>query len=307
MKNHLLNFRDWTEDECAGLLTLAQEIKSQPDKYHQVLKGKSVIGLFEKASLRTRVSFDVGVNKLGGHFVYVDTQGKPMATREDPKDVGANLSQWADAIVARVFSHDTLLALQSGSSVPVVNALCDLYHPCQALADYLTLSEIDTQGTQHLCYVGDGNNVAHSLAILGLKLGYHISIVCPPGRGIDQNMLANISELAGQCGRQFTQQHDFNQIDAVTAIYTDTWISMGDNTKLEDISEQFMPYQVNEALMSKLNAQFVMHCQPAHRDLEITGSLMDSPHSLLMQQAENRMHAQNAVLAHLLGNQPITL
>lgn len=306
MKNHLLNFRDWSEEECAGLLKLAQQIKTQPSNYDSILKGKSVIGLFEKASLRTRVSFDVGVNKLGGHFVYVDTQGKPMATREDPKDVGANLAQWANAIVARVFSHDTLLALQSEASVPVINALCDLYHPCQALADYLTLSEITTSGNQHLCYVGDANNVTHSLAILGLKLGFHISVICPSGRGIEANMLTYISELASQLGRQFTQQHDFEQIDSVTAIYTDTWISMGDNTKLEDINDQFMPFQVNEALMSKLNAQFVMHCQPAHRDLEITGSLIDSPHSLLMQQAENRMHAQNAILAHLLGNQPIT-
>ncbi|WP_100642704.1 ornithine carbamoyltransferase [Alteromonas facilis] len=303
----LLTFSDWQPHEAEQLLVLALDVKRAPHKYAQSLAGKSLIALFEKPSLRTRVSFDIGINKLGGHLVYLDSQSNNLAGREDVRDMGANFACWADAIIARVFSHDTLKALDDSADIPVINALCDKYHPCQALADYLGMYETfgKVKGLT-LAYVGDGNNVTHSLLILGALLGCHQWVVTPEGYEVDAGILAVAKAIAEKTN---TQIHVTNSIaemsensNGVDVIYTDTWLSMGDDTPLADIKETFMPYQVNEALLAGCNTKYVMHCQPAHRDLEITGSLMDSKASLLMLQAENRMHAQNAILVQLLAN-----
>lgn len=302
MHTDLLSFQHWTPEQAKALLNLAITIKASPDEYSNVLSGKTVVALFEKPSLRTRVSFDIGIHKLGGHMVYVDSQNQPMEKREDPIDVGANLSQWTDAVVARVFSHDTLVKLAQGGSVPVINALCDLFHPCQALADYLTLTEADgaVQG-KTLAYIGDGNNVTHSLLILGILLGVNQTVVTPSGYEIDGDIKTFVEELAVKHDVKLIFSSDIDVLKDTDYIYTDTWLSMGDDTPLSQIKDKFMPYQINEALLNKTGARYVMHCQPAHRDLEITGEVMDGDCSLLMQQAENRMHAQNAVLAHLVG------
>lgn len=302
MHTNLLSFQHWTPEQAKALLNLAITIKASPDEYSNVLSGKTVVALFEKPSLRTRVSFDIGIHKLGGHMVYVDSQNQPMEKREDPIDVGANLSQWTDAVVARVFSHDTLVKLAQGGSVPVINALCDLFHPCQALADYLTLTEADgaVQG-KTLAYIGDGNNVTHSLLILGILLGVNQTVVTPSGYEIDGDIKTFVEELAAKHDVKLIFSSDIDALKDTDYIYTDTWLSMGDDTPLSQIKDKFMPYQINEALLNKTGARYVMHCQPAHRDLEITGEVMDGDCSLLMQQAENRMHAQNAVLAHLVG------
>ena len=216
--------------------------------------------------------------------------------------MAANLACWADAIVARVFSHSTLEQFSAASKVPVVNALCDKYHPCQALADYLTVFERfgKTQGLT-MAYIGDGNNVTHSLLIAGALLGCNQVVVTPEGHECDAEIVAHAKKLAEQTGATIVESYDVSAANGADVIYADTWLSMGDETPLADIKAKFMPYQVNEALMESTGASYVMHCQPAHRDLEITGSLIDSDKSLLMQQAENRMHGQNAILTQLLS------
>jgi ornithine carbamoyltransferase len=302
MKQDLLSFKDWTADQLHSLLALAKNIKNNPAGYRKALDGLSIVALFEKPSLRTRVSFDIGINKLGGHMVYLDTQSNKLAGREDVKDMGANLACWADAIVSRVFSHNTLEQLAESSKVPVINALCDMYHPCQAVADYLTISEhyFDLSKVK-LAYIGDGNNVTHSLMLVGVALGCEVVVITPKGYEVDENIIKLTQARAQQFGGKLTVSTDINAANGSQVLYTDTWLSMGDETPLADIKDIFAGYEINEALMEKTGAEFVLHCQPAHRDLEISGSLIDSDASLLMQQAENRMHGQNAILVQLLA------
>jgi len=302
MQQDLLTFKDTSPQQMQDLLDLALHVKRAPSDFRNTLQGKSLVALFEKPSLRTRVSFDIGIQKLGGHLVYLDAQANNLAGREDTKDMALNLSCWADGIIARVFSHSTLEELREHASVPVINALCDLYHPCQALADYLALSEVfhDIKG-KTLAYIGDGNNVTHSLLIVGALLSVHQVVVTPAGYEANPEIVTLARQLAQTTGADIRETNDIANLADVDVLYTDTWLSMGDNTPLEDIKTTFMPYQINHALMEQTGAQFVMHCQPAHRDLEITGALIDSDASLLMLQAENRMHAQNAIMIQLLG------
>lgn len=298
---HLLSFSDWTANDANSLLNFAITLKQTPERFGQPLAGKSIVALFEKPSLRTRVSFDIGINKLGGHMVYVDSQNQPLEKREDPRDVSANISQWADAIVARVYKHKTLEDLASVGNIPIINALCDMYHPCQALADYISMKEAfgEIKG-KTLAYVGDGNNVTHSLLILGVLLGCHQIVITPKGHEIDTKIAQKVAKMADEENVSFEISNHIDTLKNADVIYTDTWLSMGDDTPLSEIKEKFMPYQVNRALVEQAGASYVMHCQPAHRDLEITGELMDSKQSLLMQESKNRMHAQNAILCYLL-------
>ncbi|MCC2607613.1 ornithine carbamoyltransferase [Planctobacterium marinum] len=302
MKQDLLTFTNWSKDNLQALLDSALDIKAHPEKYATALAGKSIVGLFEKPSLRTRVSFDIGINKLGGHFLYLDMESGNLSGRESGKDMAGNLGCWADAIVARVFKHSTLQTLSENTHVPVINALCDLYHPCQALADYLALAEkFDDLSSVHLAYLGDGNNVAHSLMIVGAILGVKLTIATPMGYEPDSSIVDWCQSAAQSSGSTLTLTNDVNSLKDVDALYTDTWISMGDSTPLEQIKNQFQPFQLNETLMKQSGAQWAMHCQPAHRDLEITSKVADSEQSLLLLQAENRMHAQNAILLWLLA------
>jgi len=301
MKQDLLSFSQYTPAQLQQLLELALKIKQQPGAYSQALSGKSFVALFEKPSLRTRVSLDIGINKLGGHLLYLDSQKDKLAGREDVKDMAANLSCWADGIIARVFSHHTLTQLSEHASVPVVNALCDLYHPCQALADYLAVYETlgDISGIK-LAYIGDGNNVCHSLMLVGAILGADVRVITPEGYGPDPAICAHAMHLAEQNAGCLSFSQELNLANGVDVLYTDTWLSMGDDKSLEQILPVFAPYQLNEQLMQATGAKYVMHCQPAHRDQEISSELMDSEHSLLMLQAENRMYAQGAILINLL-------
>lgn len=302
MANDLLNFVETSAKEAEALLALALDVKRHPEKYSDVLSGKSIAGLFEKPSLRTRVSFDVGINKLGGHFVYLDAQANKLAGREDAKDTAMNLACWCDAIVARVMDHQTLVEFADAVDIPVINALCDWYHPCQALADYLAMAETFEQiKGKTMCYIGDGNNVTHSLLLLGVLLGVNVTVITPKGFEADASIIKLAAEKAAATGAVVTVSNDLSAAQGADVLYADTWLSMGDDTPLAEIKTQFMPYQLNAELMQSSGAQYVMHCQPAHRDLEITGELMDSSASLLMLEAENRMHAQNAILVDLLG------
>lgn len=292
---------DLSPAQVTELLDLAIDMKAEPQNYANALNGKSIATIYEKPSLRTRVSFDVGINKMGGHAVYLDQQNSVMGKREDISDFGANLSCWVDAIVARVMDHNTLVELQNAANVPVVNSLCDLYHPCQALADYMSLKELfgELSGLT-LGYIGDGNNVTHSLMLTGAQLGVNLVIITPKGHEVSPKILDKANSIALSHGASITCTHDINSVNSLDAIYADTWISMGDGAKLEDIIETFQPYQVTTELMKKFSAKYFLHCQPAHRDEEVTGEVLDSEQSIILRQAENRMWAQNALLHTLL-------
>ncbi|WP_354622612.1 ornithine carbamoyltransferase [Psychromonas sp. MME2] len=297
----LLTGMEMTQQQALDLIALGKELKANPAKYHQALAGKSVVTLFEKQSLRTRVTFDIGVNKLGGHVVYLDQTNGAMGSREDVKDFAANISRWADCIVARVFDHNTLLEMQQYSSVPVINSLCDLYHPCQAMADFLTISEqYDDVSKVKLAYIGDGNNVTHSLFIAGAILGAEVTAVCPIGHSPDAQVMKMAEEIAAKNGGSIRVTNDINDIKGYDVVYGDTWISMGDATPLAEIKSKFMPYQINRELLNLTGIKHVLHCQPAHRGLDITSEVMDGPASLIFDQAENRMHIQNAIMLTLI-------
>lgn len=298
-----------SKSQILGLIDLAINIKETPENYNQVLAGKSVAMIFEKPSLRTHVSFDMGINKLGGHALYLGQQNGKLGERERVSDYAKNLSCYADIIVARVFSHDSILQLAEHGSVPVINALCDLYHPCQALADFVTLTEnLSKLGKNDitqikLAYVGDGNNVSNSLMIMAAILGVDFTLVCPKGYEAQSSMVEKAKTLAEKSGAQLIFTNDIEVIGEQDVIYTDTWISMGDEdpSKKKEVLEIFAPYQVNHSLMAKAGASIVMHCQPAHLEEEITTQLFDSEMSVAFQEAENRMWAQNAVLVSLFS------
>jgi len=307
--NHFLADDQLNKSQLLALIELAINIKNNPQDYNQALAGKSVAMIFEKPSLRTHVSFDMGINKLGGHALYLGQQNGKLGERERVSDYAKNLSCFSDAIVARVFSHDSIQGLAEHGSVPVINALCDVYHPCQALADFVTLTELlpalkksDISAVK-LAYVGDGNNVSNSLMIMAATLGVDFTLLTPTGYEAQTNIIEIAQALANESGAKLTITTDVDSIGAQDVIYTDTWISMGDEdaSKKAKILAHFAPYQVNHQLMTKASANVVMHCQPAHLEEEITTELFDSEMAVVFQQAENRMWAQNAVLVSLFN------
>ena len=303
--NNFLADDQLNKEQLLALIELAINIKKHPSDYSQALAGKSVAMIFEKPSLRTHVSFDMGINKLGGHALYLGQQNGKLGERERVSDYAKNLSCYADAIVARVFSHNSIIGLAEHASVPVINALCDVYHPCQALADFVTLSETyDDLGQVKLAYVGDGNNVSNSLMLMAAVLGVDFTLVSPKGHEAQSDIVNKTKLLAQVSGSKLHLTNDINAIGKQDVIYTDTWISMGDEdaSKKAEVLAKFAPYQVNHSLMEKAEASMFLHCQPAHLEEEITTELFDSELSKVFQQAENRMWAQNAVLVTLLGN-----
>lgn len=297
------------KEQLLSLIELAIKIKSNPTDYNQALAGKSVAMIFEKPSLRTHVSFDMGINKLGGHALYLGQQNGKLGERERVSDYAKNLSCFSDAIVARVFSHDSIQGLAEHASVPVINALCDVYHPCQALADFVTLTELLSSlgktdiSEVKLAYIGDGNNVSNSLMIMAAILGVDFTLVTPTDYEAEKYIVEKTQALANESGAKLNITTDINSMGAQDVIYTDTWISMGDEdaSKKAEILAHFAPYQVNHELMNSADASVVMHCQPAHLEEEITTELFDSEMSVVFQQAENRMWAQNAVLVSLFS------
>jgi ornithine carbamoyltransferase len=292
------------KNQLLALIELAINIKNNPADYSQALAGKSVAMIFEKPSLRTHVSFDMGINKLGGHALYLGQQNGKLGERERVSDYAKNLSCFADAIVARVFSHDSIQGLAAHASVPVINALCDVYHPCQALADFVTLTEtFEDLSKVKLAYIGDGNNVSNSLMLMSAILGVDFTLVTPKGYEAQASIIEKTQVLAKESGAKLNITSDINNIGAQDVIYTDTWISMGDEdaSKKAEVLAHFAPYQVNHDLMKNTDASVVMHCQPAHLEEEITTELFDSNMSIVFQQAENRMWAQNAVLVSLFA------
>ncbi len=299
-RRHLLSLHDLTPSEIEYLLTLAQRVKAAPDHHKHALEGKTLAMLFEKPSLRTRVTFEVGMGQLGGQVLYLGPQEVGLGQREAVKDVARNLSRWVDAVVARVFSHQTVLELAEHASIPVINGLSDFEHPCQALGDYLTLLEHKgrLEGTT-LAWVGDGNNVAHSLMYGAARLGVRMRIATPAGYEPDRSALAE----ARREGGAIELTHDPAQaVAGADAVYTDVWTSMGQEDEAETREQVFRPYQVNARLMLAAGPQALfMHCSPAHRGQEVTDDVMDAPSSLVCDQAENRLHIQKAILLALLS------
>jgi ornithine carbamoyltransferase len=292
---------DIAQDELLTLLDLTQQVKSNPRGFAQALAGRYITLLFEKPSLRTRFTFELAIKQLGGDAVL---NAGPIGDREPLKDVARNFDRWTNAIVARVFSQNTIDDLAQWSSVPVINALSDRFHPCQALADVFTLQERfgDVRGLK-LAFVGDGNNVAHSLMLSSLRLGMNFSLAAPVGYEPDAEIVAQAEALAAVAGGQLVITH--NAAEAVAgaqAVYTDVWASMGQEHEKEKRRADFAPYQINGALMRQAAPEAIfLHCLPAKRGEEVVDEVIESSQSAVFDQAENRLHVQKALLLMLLG------
>jgi len=294
-----LSLQDFTPPELEALLHLALPVKAQPASYRAALEGKSLAMLFEKPSLRTRATFEVGMGQLGGCALYLGPQEIGLGTRESVPDVARNLSRWVDVIMARVFSHQTVTGLAEHATVPVINGLSDLEHPCQALGDYLTLLEHKGKlAGVTLAWVGDGNNVCHSLIAGAARLGVRMRVATPPGYEPDAAVVAAAERAGGQVQLTYDPAEAVQGADAV---YTDVWASMGQEEEAEARRQVFRPFQVNGELMRRAGPQALfMHCLPAHRGEEVTDEVIDAPTSVVYDQAENRLHSQKAILLALL-------
>ena len=301
---NLVSIRDLSPLEVESLFHLTARMKARPEEFRSALAGKHVAMFFEKPSLRTRLTFEAGISGLGGSVSFVDQKHERLDARETLSDIAHNLERWVSAIVLRTFAHETVEGMAEFACVPVINALSELEHPCQALADYFTLYE-RFRNLKQIClaYVGDGNNVMHSLLLTAAQLGSRIRIATPKGYGPDGQILADAKEIARQTGAKIELMTDPHKaVRGVDAVYTDAWTSMGHEHEIEERNRIFPPYQVNDELMSGAAPQGVfMHCLPAHRNEEVTDSVIDSARSVVFDQAENRMHVQKAILTMLAG------
>ena len=300
----LVSTRDLGPQGVEAVLHLTDLMKSRPSVFQRSLAGKQMVMFFEKPSLRTRLTFESGMVSLGGTAIFVDQSRSRLDAREKLSDIAHNLERWVDVIVLRTFAQETVEGMARHASIPVVNALSDLEHPCQALADYFTLKERFGDLTKiRLAYVGDGNNVAHSLLLTCACLGSSIRIATPKGYACNPQIVADARKIAKQTGAQLeflTEPHA--AVAGVDAVYTDAWASMGQESESAKRAEIFPPYQVNRKLMAQAapHAAF-MHCLPAHRGEEVTDEVMDSEQSVIYEQAENRLHVQKSILYLLLG------
>jgi ornithine carbamoyltransferase len=297
----LLHDLDLTHDELLYLLDLAADVKHSPKDFAHSLDNQSIALLFEKPSLRTRLTFELAIKQLGGGSVTVDG---PIGVREPLKDVARNLDRWVNGIVARVFSQDTVEGLAQWSRVPVINALSDVFHPCQALADVQTIREhFSNFNGLKLAFIGDGNNVAHSLMLTSLRLGMDFALGCPSGYTPNPDVVAQAEGLAAVSGASLLVTHNPSEaVDGAHAVYTDVWASMGQEQEAVERRHAFANYQVNDELFDQARPDAVfMHCLPAKRNEEVTDSVVESHRSVVFDQAENRLHAQKALLLMLLS------
>ena len=300
----LISTRDLGPQGVEAVLHLAELMKSRPSVFQRSLAGKQMVMFFEKPSLRTRLTFEAGMNSLGGTAMFVDQSKGRLGERESLSDIAHNLERWIDVIVLRTFAHATIQEIARHASVPVINALSDLEHPCQALADYFTLQE-HFGDLKNIClaYVGDGNNMAHSLLLTAACLGSSIRVAAPKGYEPNAQIVSEAKKIAKQTGASIELLNDPHAaVVGADAVYTDAWASMGQEEESELRAGIFRPYQVNQELMAEAALQAVfMHCLPAHRGQEVTDDVMDSENSVVFEQAENRLHVQKAILYLLLG------
>lgn len=296
---HFITVADWSADELLGLLARARELK---ECFHrgdrpQTLRGRTLAMYFEKPSLRTHMTFEAGVSQLGGHAILLRPEQVGIGTRESPRDVARNISRWVDGLMARTFSHELVEELAREADIPVINGLTDRLHPCQAMADLQTIAERMDPREAVIAYVGDGNNVAHSLALLAAVLGMTLRIGTPLSHRPDAGVMARVETLAAASGANVSWTEDpVAAVRDADFVYTDTWTSMGQEAEAESRRQIFSAYQVNDALLEGAPSAYVMHCLPAHRGEEITDVILDGDRCLVYEQAENRLHSQKAIL-----------
>ncbi len=282
---NLLTLKDWSKGDILQIIEESILLKEDPEKYYEVLRGKTLAMLFEKTSTRTRISFEVGMTQLGGHAMFIDWKTTQLG-KADLKDEIKCIERYVDLIMARVYKHETIQKIAENSSKPVINGLCDKYHPCQILADLLTIKEkLGKLEGLKLAYIGDGNNVCNSLIIGCKKVGMKINVAAPKGYEPLEE-----PDLLTTDPKEAAKDADI--------IYTDTWVSMGQEKEAEERKKVFRPYQVNKELLGKA---LFMHCLPAYRGYEVTDEVIDSKQSIVFDQAENRLHAQKAVILKLMG------
>ena len=304
MSGDLVSIQDLQLGEASYLLELGALVKASPGQYSTALAGRHVAMFFEKPSLRTRLTFEVGVAKMGGTASFADHGGSRLDAREKLSDIAHNLERWVDAIVLRTFNHATVTGMAEHANVPVINALTDHEHPCQALADYMTLVEkFGDLRRIRLAWTGDGNNVAHSLMLTAAALGSAITVATPPGYEPDGGVVAAACAIATRTGAKIELTSDpMAAVADADAVYTDVWASMGQENEAAQRKGIFARYQVNERLFARAASHAVfMHCLPAHRGEEVTDAVIDCPRSVVFDQAENRMHIQKAILLSLLA------
>lgn len=300
----LCSTADLSPAEMRAMLDLAHAVKANPQKYRWELDAKQMVMFFEKASLRTRLTFETAINTLGGAAIFVDQTQSPLGERESLADMARNLERWTSVIVLRTYSHETITEMALYSKVPVINALSDLEHPCQALADFMTLEErFGTAKGLKFTYIGDGNNVCHSLMLTAALLGAHCTIATPAKYVPKAEIVAQAVEIARATGGTLSFTQDpVTAVKGAEAVYTDVCTSMGSEHEETKRAPIFKPYQVNDTLMAYAKPEAVfMHCLPARRNAEVTDTVLDGPQSIVFDQAENRMHAQKALLLMLVG------
>ncbi len=301
----LCSIADFSPGEIAAVLALAHRVKREPRAFRSALDAQQMVMFFEKASLRTRLTFEVAMNTTGGSAMFVDQTQSPLGERESLADMSRNVERWVQAIVLRTYAHETTTEMAQYAACPVINALSDHEHPCQALADFMTIEERfggSARGVR-FTYVGDGNNVCHSLMLLAAQLGAHCTVGTPRNYAPKADVVAQARAIANNTGSEITLMQDpVAAVMEADAVYTDVVTSMGFEHEATKRAPIFKPYQVNEALMAHAqpHAAF-MHCLPAHRNAEVTDAVFDGPNSVVFEQAENRMHAQKALLLLLLG------
>jgi ornithine carbamoyltransferase len=302
MKQDFICLKDFSPAEVGNFLSLAGHLKMNPAHGRDFLKGKTMALIFQKPSNRTRVSFETGIVQLGGNAIYLAPGDISLGKREPTADIARTLSRYVDGIVARVHHHQDLFDLARYSSVPVINALSDLSHPCQALADVLTVQEkFGRLKGLKFAYVGDGNNMANSLLLACAKTGMHISVATPEGYEPSGEYVSAAGDAARDTGAKISLTHDpYEAVCGAHVIYTDTWVSMGQEAESEKRLKDFEGYQINEQVASRADSNYIfMHCLPAHRGQEVSPEIIDGKHSVVFDEAENRLHVQKAVFINL--------
>ena len=300
----LVSAQDFSPEETKSMFELTHIIKHRPADFRGALAGKQLVLFFEKASLRTRLTFEAGMASLGGTSLFMDQTRSLLGEREPVCDIARNVERWVDAVVLRTFEHKTIVEMAQHTCIPVINALSDLEHPCQAFADFFTLQEKfgSVQGLR-FAYVGDGNNMAHSLLLTAASLGACIRVATPPKYAPNPAIVAAAREIALETGASIQILTDpAEAVQGADAVYTDTWASMGQENEAQQRAAVFAPFQVDDKLMSLAASHSVfMHCLPAHRGEEVTNAVIDSPRSIIFDQAENRLHIQKAILLMLVS------
>ena len=304
MPKDFISVADWSADELRAILERARELKDlhKRGERPRTLEGRTLAMYFEKPSLRTHVTFEAGMTQLGGHAILLRPAQVGIGTRESPADVARNLSRWLDCLLARTFSHALVEELGRAATIPVINGLTDLLHPCQAMADLQTVAEREELGRAVIAWVGDGNNTVNSLLLAASVLGLELRIATPSSHRPDPAVRARAEELAARSGARIQLLDDpAEAVRGAGFVYTDVWASMGQEAEAAERRRIFAPYQLNAELLALAPDAWVLHCLPAHRGEEITDEVLDGPRSVVFDQAENRLHSQKAILERLLG------